>query len=123
MFYNKDIKQVNKGSLKLVFSIYFPQIKSTFRDFKLMSGTRGDWISSPSREYQDAEGKKKYYNYFVVDDSNKDGFQAKCLELLKPHLQASGPSVFDAPATAPGVYQPKTPMPDAGPIVDEEIPW
>jgi hypothetical protein len=87
-----------------------------------MSGKRGDWVSSPSREYQDAEGKKKYYNYVIVGDARKDAFQAKCLELLKPHLQTAGPSVFDAPA-APGVYQPKTPMPEAGPVVDEEIPW
>ena len=119
----KDIKQVNKGSLKLVFSVSFPELDITIRDFKLMAGNRGDWVSSPAREYQDAEGKKKYYNYFVVGDARKEQFQARCLELLKPYIQTAGPSVFDAPATSMGVYQPTTPMPDAGPVKDDEIPW
>ena len=88
----KDIKQVNKGSLKLVFSISFPQIHSVIRDFKLMSGKNGDWISAPSREYQDPDGKKKYFAFFVVDEPFKEQFQKACLDLLQPYILAPVPA-------------------------------
>jgi DNA-binding cell septation regulator SpoVG len=94
----KDVKQVNKNSLKLVFSIYFPQLDLTVRDFKLMEGKNGPWISAPSREYQDSEGKKKYFAFFVVGDARKEMFQKTCMDLLKPFIQPGAPSVFAAPA-------------------------
>jgi DNA-binding cell septation regulator SpoVG len=82
----KDVKVIGKGSLKLVFSIYFPQLDVTVRDFKLMAGKNGDWVSSPSREYQDPEGKKKYFAFFVVGDKRKEGFQKSCIEALQSFL-------------------------------------
>jgi DNA-binding cell septation regulator SpoVG len=84
----KDVKQINKGGLKLSFSAYFPQVGLTIRECKLLSGKSGDWVSFPSREYQDPEGKKKYFNYFVIDDKLKEAFQKKCLELLSAQSQA-----------------------------------
>lgn len=85
----KDVKQVNKGSLKLVFSLEFENLGITIRDFKLMDGKNGMWISPPSREYQDSEGKKKYYSYFVVPEDKREVFQKACMDMLKPHLQQS----------------------------------
>ena len=91
-----DVKQVNKGSIKLTFSLGFPTIGVTVRDCKLMEGKNGKWVSFPSREYEDAEGKKRYYSYMVIDDARKEAFQAKCLELLATHVvtttQAPPPS-------------------------------
>lgn len=99
----KDVKQVNKGSMKLVFSIFFPQLDLTVRDCKLMEGKNGPWISFPAREYQDTEGKKKYFSFIQISDARKEQFQKACLDLLKPHMQ-------------PAATSPSLPM-------DEEIKW
>lgn len=80
----KDVKQINKGALKLSFSVTTQGI--TIRDCKLMGGKNGDWISFPSREYTDAEGKKKYYSYILIDENRKNEFNTKCLDLLQIHL-------------------------------------
>jgi DNA-binding cell septation regulator SpoVG len=83
-----DIKQINKGSLILAFSIEFPSLGLTIRDVKLMNGKNGHWVSFPSREYIDAEGKKKFYSYVNISDTRKVEFSNKCMDLLKPHLFA-----------------------------------
>jgi DNA-binding cell septation regulator SpoVG len=88
-----DVKQVNKGSIKLTFSLGFPAIGLMALDCKLMSGKNGNWISFPSREYEDADGKKRYYSYVVIDDARKEAFQAKCMELLAPYLVTTTPAV------------------------------
>jgi DNA-binding cell septation regulator SpoVG len=82
----KDVKEINKGAIKLVFAISFPQVQITVRDFKLMESKNGLWVSPPSREYQDGDGKKKYYPFFAVADAHKDLFQKTCLELLQPFI-------------------------------------
>lgn len=55
------------------------------RDAKLMR-TNGDyWISYPSKEYTDKEGKKRFWNYisFKTRDEGAE-FTAQVLEALKP---------------------------------------
>lgn len=83
----KDVKEINKGALKLKFSLYFPETGFTFREVLLMEGKTGQWVSFPSKEYQDRDGQKKYFPYICVDDNMREMFQKTCLEMLKNYIK------------------------------------
>lgn len=88
----KDIKQINRGPIKLSFSLYFPKMGMTLRDFKLMESNTKLWICSPSREYQDNDGKKKYYSYVFIDKDRQDKFNQVLIEMVRPNLQVQPPA-------------------------------
>lgn len=44
----------------------------TIRDIRLMAGSKGRWISWPSRPYKDKEGKDKYFDYIALDKETKE---------------------------------------------------
>ncbi len=83
----KNFKMINKGSMLAKFDLDFPKMGMSIREFLLLETPRGKFISSPSRNYQDESGKKKYFNYIFFTEEKKMSFQKKCLELLEPYLK------------------------------------
>ena len=117
----KDVKQVNKGPIKLTFTIYFDEIKYSVYDYKLMESNGKPWVAPPTREYTDAEGKKNYFQLARPDEAFRDHFAAAVLEKLKPHMgQAPAPTSnpynkSSAPKemsyASPGAYNPEEDLP------------
>ena len=87
----KNLKMINKGAIVCKFDIYFPPFGMTLREFLLMQSGEKKWISSPSRQYQDEAGKKKFYAFILFDEKTRDSFQKKCLELITPIMKETQP--------------------------------
>jgi len=58
----------------------------------IIDGSKGLFVSMPSRSYTDKEGNKKYdsYHYFLSQES-RDALTKEALSLLKVDSQDSGP--------------------------------
>lgn len=84
-------KPMDKGSLKGFFE--FEKGGFYFADCSYFVSDKGQkWVSLPSRDYTDAEGKKKYYRLCGFRDQAKHlAFCNKALEALEAHLKKPQP--------------------------------
>lgn len=87
----KNFKPKDKGALIGTFDIFFEKMGMTIREVALFKNSSNMWLSFPARQYKDQEGQTKYYSYVMFDKDNKEKFEQKCFELLKPHLTEPSP--------------------------------
>jgi DNA-binding cell septation regulator SpoVG len=79
----QNYKEIKKGFVKARFDITVPQWQLTIKDCTLFEKEQKQWISFPSRQYEAADGSKKYFELVSFPKEVKERFQTKCLEKLK----------------------------------------
>lgn len=62
----QNFKQINKGALKASFEVHIPEWDLTIKNMCYFGKDDGSvWVTYPSREVTNHEGKKKYYPQIV----------------------------------------------------------
>lgn len=73
---------VDRGNVLAEFSLMLDN-GMEIRGFLHMRSGKGEFVSGPSRKFQDKEGKDKYFEYVKIPDSEAYwAFQKECLALL-----------------------------------------
>jgi DNA-binding cell septation regulator SpoVG len=65
-----------KGALKAFFNFTDTELGIEFHEFRLISGSNGMFIGSPSRSYE-KDGETKYSDYIRITDKNKSALVRK----------------------------------------------
>ncbi len=100
----QDYKEISRGALASSFSLYIKEWGMTIRNCTWFQKDGRSWLSFPSRPYEDAEGKKKYFSFILLDDKVKIKFEnavreeLKKLEKLEKHESPTdeAPDYFDS---------------------------
>ena len=77
-----NYQEINKGCLVAKFNININEWGLTLRECALFVKDGKKWITMPSRQYKDAEGKTKNFPLVEFDKEKRVRFEAKCLELI-----------------------------------------
>ena len=64
-----NIREVDKGYLRASFDLIVGPF--IIKDFLLFEKDGENWVSSPSRKYEDSDGATKYFNYVRCADEEK----------------------------------------------------
>jgi DNA-binding cell septation regulator SpoVG len=65
-----NVQDVNHGVVKARFDVKIDEI--IIRDWTMFKGKDGqEWISGPSRKYEDESGQTKYFSYVRIEDDSK----------------------------------------------------
>lgn len=62
-----NIQQKDKGALKIICDVGVPAWGLTFREVKLFEKGDNNWLSMPTRNWEEADGMK-YKNLVIWDD-------------------------------------------------------
>jgi DNA-binding cell septation regulator SpoVG len=85
-------RQVDRGNIIAEFSLLLDN-GLELRGFLHMRSGNGEFVSMPSRKYQDRDGNDKYFNYVAIPDNDiYRRFQNKCLELLRAYKPTPAPA-------------------------------
>lgn len=78
-----NIKRLSNGTcLKATFKIVWPEFNGLFMWAKYFEKGDASWITFPSQEYKDKEGKTKYFTMAGWPDDIKKEYERKAKELL-----------------------------------------
>jgi hypothetical protein len=64
-----NARPIDKGIVKAAFDVRLYDF--TIRDWILFSKDGEEWVSGPSRKYQDENGATKYFSYVRIEDKQK----------------------------------------------------
>ncbi len=64
-----NVRTINKGIVKAAFDVRIYDFLT--RDWTLFEKDSEQWVSPPSRAYEDAEGKTRYFSYIRIEDKTK----------------------------------------------------
>lgn len=81
----KNYKEINKGAVIAKFDLEFEEWGLTIRECLLLHGSKGYWVSYPSRQYE-KDGEKKYFDFVVFTKYMKNKLNVDILEKLKNEL-------------------------------------
>lgn len=76
-------EEVVGSNLATLFDIYLPAAKMRLRNFRIIPGKKGKFVSSPSFKTTDREGNPKYIPYFEFSEEKNKEFMKKVYETLK----------------------------------------
>jgi len=101
---NIEFKEVNRG--KILASANITHAPFLLKEFNIIDGKDGLFVSMPSRSYKNQNGKTSYAWLVTIEDEEKlDKFRTWVLEeyhkwnpKLVPAADESAPSVPDTPA-------------------------
>jgi hypothetical protein len=88
-------RNINKGCLKGSFDVTIPAYGLTIHECKLFEKDGRQWVGFPSRTYTSG-GEEKHFDYVRLTKERKAGFDAECLKLLAPLMQAAPATVSTA---------------------------
>lgn len=79
---------VNKGALVAKFNCKIPKFGNLIiRELTLFESGSKRWINLPSRQYQDNEGKNKYYPFLTYEDrAMDDKFKEAIMKAIDEHM-------------------------------------
>jgi hypothetical protein len=64
-----NVRSIDKGVAKAGFDVRVGEI--VIRDWILFNKDGEEWISGPSRKYEDENGDTKYFSYVRIEDKKK----------------------------------------------------
>lgn len=83
-----NFKLLNKGSLIAQFSVKMMKWGGLqIREITLFNNGNKKWLNMPSRQYEDGEGKKKYFPYLAYEErSIDDKFKAAIMAAVEEYM-------------------------------------
>ena len=90
----ENYKIVNKGLILSKFDVNIEQWGLTIRDCTLFDKDGKQWVSMPSRQYKDNDGKTQYFNLIKMEEKAKERFDKAVIALI-PKDEVKQELVFD----------------------------
>lgn len=78
----ENFKQINKGALVAKFDVIIEQWALTIRECTLFAKDGRQWVGFPARQYKDAEGANKHFNFLYMEKEAKGRFDAAVIKQL-----------------------------------------
>ena len=83
-----NFKLLNKGSLIAQFTAKMVKWGGLqIREITLFNNGNKKWLNMPSRQYEDGEGKKKYFAYLAYEERTLDDkFKAAIMDAVEAYM-------------------------------------
>lgn len=82
-------RQIDKGNLIAEFDLLLDS-GMEIREMTHMRSANGEFVSFPSRKFENQKGETKYFNYVNIPDKDRYfKFQDACRDLLKSYRPAT----------------------------------